>query len=74
MFHSLQVEERMLVGVSPENFSEEGTAGSNDDFVSLQLGVLTSEGHIKEIFLLPEVPEGGAHVGLEVVPAEAEFL
>ena len=60
--------------IPPENFSEEGAAGSDDDFVSLKLRVLTGEGHIKKIFLLPQVPEGGAHVGFKVIPAEAEFL
>ena len=35
---------------------------------------LSCNGHITEAFLIPEVFEGGDHVGLEVVPAEAELL
>ena len=74
MLNSLQVEERMLMRIPAENFSEEGAAGSYDDLMSLQLRVFTGKGHIKKIFLLPQVPEGGAHVGFKIVPAEAEFL
>ena len=60
--------------IPPENFSEEGRTGGDNNFVSLQLRVLAGESHIEEIFLLPQVPEGGAHVGFKIVPAEAEFL
>ena len=74
VFNSLEVEERMLMRIPPENFSEEGAAGSDDDLMGLQLRVVTGESDIKKIFLLPQVPEGGAHVGLKVIPTEAKFL
>ena len=74
VFNSLQVEERVLMRVPPQNFSEEGAAGSDDDLVGLQLRILTGESHIKKIFLFPQVPESCAHVGFKVIPAEAEFL
>ena len=64
----------MLMRIPPENFSEEWAAGSDDDLMGLQLRVVTGEGHIKKIFLLPQVPEGGAHVGFKIIPTEAEFL
>ena len=40
------------------------------------LGALTvtGNGHIRERLLVPEVLEAGHHVGLEVVPSEAELL
>ena len=40
------------------------------------LGALavTGEGHVTEGLLVPQVLEGGYHVGLEVVPAQAELL
>ena len=40
------------------------------------LGALpvTGDGHIRERLLVPQVLEAGHHVGLEVVPSEAELL
>ena len=35
---------------------------------------VTSDGHVREGLLISEVLEGSDHVGLEVVPAEAELL
>ena len=35
---------------------------------------LSCDRHITEAFLVSEMFEGGDHVGLEVVPAEAELL
>ena len=35
---------------------------------------LSGNGHITEALLISEVFEGGNHVGLEVIPAEAELL
>ena len=35
---------------------------------------LSCDGDIAEALFIPEVFEGGDHVGLEVVPAEAELL
>ena len=35
---------------------------------------LGGDGDIAEAFLLPQILEGSDHVGLEVVPAQAELL
>ena len=35
---------------------------------------LSCDGDVAEALFIPEVFEGGDHVGLEVVPAEAELL
>ena len=35
---------------------------------------LGSDGHITEALLVPEVLEGGHHVGLEVIPPKTELL
>ena len=35
---------------------------------------LGSDGHITEALLVPEVLEGGDHVGLEVIPPKTELL
>ena len=42
--------------------------------VQLNGKYLSRDGHITEAFLIPEVFEGGDHVGLEVIPAKAELL
>ena len=40
------------------------------------LGALAvaGQGHVAEGFLVPQVLEAGDHVGLEIIPAEAELL
>ena len=40
------------------------------------LGALTvaGDGHVRKGLLVPQVLEAGHHVGLEVVPSEAELL
>ena len=42
--------------------------------VQLNEKYLSCNGHIAEALLIPEVFEGGNHVGLEVIPAKAELL
>ena len=39
-----------------------------------QTEYLSCNGHITEAFLIPEVFEGGNHVGLEIVPSQTELL
>ena len=62
------------MGVPLEDSLEEGGAGSEDDPVGLELLLSAHQGDINEVSVLPEVPEGAADVGLEVVPPEAELL
>ena len=42
--------------------------------VQLNGKYLSCNGYIAEALLIPEVFEGGNHVGLEVIPAKAELL
>jgi len=70
----LQVEEGVLVGVAPEHVPEEWGACGQDDLVSLDLGIITGESHIKEVFFLPQFTEGNTDISLEIIPAETEFL
>ena len=49
----LQVEEKVLVKVPPQDISE-GGAGRNDNFVCLNLAVITGESNIKEVLFFPE--------------------
>ena len=75
VFDPLQVQEWMLVRIASENFSEEWTAGSQDDFVSGDLrGVVTGQSYVEKVFLLPQVAECCTNVGLKIIPTKAEFF
>ena len=49
-------------------------AGRENHLVCLGALTITGQGHICEGLLIPQVLEGGHHVGLEVVPSEAKLL
>ena len=49
-------------------------ASAENHLVSLGVLSLGSDGHITERLLIPQVFEGGHHVGLEIIPAETELL
>ena len=36
--------------------------------------VLTGEGHISEVFLLPELAEGGRNIIFEIIPLEMKLF
>ena len=44
------------------------------DLMCLYLFVLTGQGDIKEVLVIPELPEGTADVALEIIPAETELF
>ena len=62
------------MGVLTEDVAEERAAGRDDDLVSFDLIVITGQSYVEKVFLLSELPEGPADVGLEVIPLEAELL
>ena len=62
------------MSVSLENSSEEGRACRENDFMCLDLILVTGKRNIKEILVLSELPKGGADVGLEVIPPQAELF
>ena len=72
--HPLEVEEGMLVRVLSECCPKEGRASSQDDLVCLQLPGATAQGAVKEVLLLPDLPEGQADVALKIIPFQAEFF
>ena len=50
MFHSFEVDERVLVRVLLEDLIEEGTAGTDDHLVTFDLLVIfTGQGHVAEL-------------------------
>ena len=72
--HPLEVEERVLVRVLLENGSEERRAGRQDELVCLDLSGATAESAVKEVFLLPDLPEGHTDVALKIIPTETKLL
>ena len=72
--HPLEVEERVLVRVLLENGSEERRAGRQDELVCLDLSGATAKSAVKEVLLLPDLPEGQANVALKIIPTETELF
>merc|ERR1719206_635035 len=70
----LEYDDRVLGGVLLQQVLEVGRAGAQDHLVSFRVLTLGSDGHITEALLVPEVLEGGDHVGLEVIPPKTELL
>ena len=57
-----------------ENRPEERRAGRQNDLVCLQLPGATAQGAVKEVLLLPDLPEGQADVALKIIPAQTKLL
>ena len=64
----------MGVGVASEDGSEEGRARREDDFVGLDLLIITGQSHIEEVFVVPQFTERCGDVGFKVVPPKAELF
>jgi len=72
--YPLEVEKRVLVRVLLENGSEERRAGRQDELVCLDLSGATAESAVKEVLLLPDLPEGHTDVALKIIPAKTKLL
>jgi len=70
----LQDDDGVLGRVLLKEVLEVGRACTEDHLVCLGVLTLGSNGDIAETFFIPQVFEGCNHVGLEVVPSEAELL
>ena len=62
------------MGVPSQHRAEEGGAGGQDHLVRLDLLILTGQGHVKEVFVLPQLTEGCGNVRLKIIPPETEFF
>ena len=62
------------MGVPPEHAAEEGGAGGEDHLVGLDLFIITGQGHIEEVFVVPQFTERCGDVRLEIVPPQAELF
>lgn len=70
----LEDDDRVLGRVLFQEGLEVGGAGGEDHLVGLARLSVAGEGHVGEGFLVAQVLERGDHVGLEIIPAEAELL
>ena len=57
-----------------ENGSEEWRTGRQDEFVCLDLPGATAQGAVKEVFFLPDIPEGKTDVALKIIPAQTKLF
>merc|ERR1719186_1369397 len=71
---TLEVDERVLVGVATQDVPEEWATGTQNNFVCINLLIITSEGHIKEVFVFSQFPESQTDVGFKVIPSQTKLL
>ena len=64
----------MLGRILLQQVLEVWATGTENHLVSLGVLALSGDGHVAEGLLVPQVLEAGDHVGLEIIPAEAELL
>ena len=57
-----------------KQYLEVRTAGRENHLVSFSALTITGDCNVSEGLLVSEMLEGGDHVGLEVVPSQAELL
>ena len=57
-----------------EKVLEVWTARAENHLVSLGVLALSGDGDVTEGLLIPQVLEGGHHVGLKIVPSKAKLL
>jgi hypothetical protein len=73
--HALHVDEWLRVLVLLQHCVEKWAAGSQDVSVGLNLLVLlTHQGHIGEVCVFTQGPEGTNNVVLELIPLEAKLF
>ena len=70
----LEDDDWVLGGVLLQQSLEVGAAGGQDHLVGLAALAVRGDRDVREGLLVPEVLEAGDHVGLEVVPSQAELL
>lgn len=57
-----------------EQSFEVRTAGRQHHFVCLERASVTCQGHVYEVFFIPQMAEWTQYAGLEVVPPQRELL
>ena len=62
------------MGVLPEDTAKEGGACREYHFMSLDLFLITGEGHVKKVFVVSQLAKSDTDVALEVVPPQAKLF
>ena len=62
------------MGVLPEDTAKEGGACREYHFMSLDLFLITGEGHVEKVFVVSQLAKSDTDVALEVVPPQAKLL
>ena len=57
-----------------QNSFEKAAAGTENDFVGLDIVILTSYGHIEQVILISQIPERGTDIRLKIIPTKTEFF
>ena len=70
----LENDDGMLGRILLQQSLEVRRAGGEDHLVSLGALTIAGQGHVTEGLLIPQMFEGGHHVGLEIIPSQAELL
>lgn len=70
----LEDDDGVLGGIFLQEGLEVWRASGQDHLVSLAALPVRSNRHVGERLLVPQVLEAGDHVGLEVIPPQAELL
>ena len=76
MFDSLQIQQGVLVWISPENISKELRGRGQDHLVSgdLLLSFPADQSNVEKFLFVPEITECPADVLLKIIPFQAKFV
>lgn len=53
--NTFQVQKGMGIKITPKHTPKKGRAYKEDDFVNLNLLIITNQGHVEEIFIVPKL-------------------
>jgi hypothetical protein len=64
----------MLMVVAAQDVAEKRAASSKNDFMSLNLFIITGQSNIKKVLVITEFFESIANIALKIIPTQAELL
>jgi len=70
----LEVEQRVLVRVTPQHSPEEGGAGREQQLVSRDLTIFTAKGHVEKVFVRADLLKSSTDIFLKIIPTKTELF
>ena len=70
----LEIEQRVLVRVSPQHCFEEGGAGREQQLVSGNLAIFTTKGHVEKVLVRANLFKRSTDIFLKVIPTKTELF